>query len=142
MAWWEFALLGASGGATVEILSVYRWVGVWQSARRTSTGRRKRNPPKLRQFVDGPVHAWTFVLRALLGGGAAVLFGVTGQISGAYVAVALGFAAPSVLNQLGKSPQVAALITGTTASTAATANNAGCKSTEVEDRPKGVASDR
>jgi membrane protein required for beta-lactamase induction len=114
VAWWEFALLGASGGATVEILAIYSWIRVWRAARSTPTGRRKRHPPRLREVIDWPPHTWLLAVRALLGASAAALFGATGQICGAYMAVALGFAAPSVLTQLGTIPQVKALFTGST----------------------------
>lgn len=113
MHWWQFALLGAAGGALVEILAIFRWVAAWQSARRTPTGRVRGCPPKLRIYIDVPVHACMMMFRMMLGAGAAILFGVTGQINGAYVAVALGFAAPSMLAQLGSIPQVAAAITDT-----------------------------
>ncbi len=110
MDWWQFSLLGTCGGAIVEVLSVFRWLAVWQDARRTTTGRVKSSPPRARSFVDAPVHAWMLLVRMLLGAGTASLFGATGQISGAYVAVALGFAAPSALAQLGSVPQLASII--------------------------------
>ncbi|WP_027944560.1 hypothetical protein [Amycolatopsis taiwanensis] len=110
--WWQFALLGAGGGALVEILAIFKWLAVWQSARRTSTGKVKGSPPKLRSYLDVPVHAWMAVFRTVLGAGSAVLFGAGGGINGPYVAVALGFAAPSMLAQLGTIPQVAAAIRG------------------------------
>lgn len=112
MHWWQFGFLGAGGGALVEFLAVFRCLAAWQSARKTPTGRVKGSPPRLRAYVDLPVHAWMVVCRAILGAGAAVLFGATGQINGPYVAVALGFAAPSMLAQLGTIPQVAAAIRG------------------------------
>jgi hypothetical protein len=110
--WWQFAMFGACGGALVEVLAVFKWLAVWQSARRTSTGRVRGKPPKLRTYIDVPVHAWLAVFRTVLGAGCAALFGAGGQINGPYVAVALGFAAPSVLAQLGSIPQVAAAIRG------------------------------
>ncbi|MBF6065273.1 hypothetical protein IU500_28730 [Nocardia terpenica] len=112
MQWWEFSLLGACGGAGVEALAVFRWLAVWRDARRTPTGRVKGKPPQVSTYLDLPVHAWMLVVRTLLGAGTAALFGATGQISGAYVAVALGFAAPSVLAQLGSVPQLASVISG------------------------------
>lgn len=113
MHWWQFALLGAGGGALVEILAVFKWFAVWQAARRTPTGRVSGRPPTLRTYIDLPAHAWMAVLRTVLGAGSATLFGASGQINGAYVAVALGFAAPSILAQLGTIPQIAAAIAGT-----------------------------
>ncbi|MEV5720603.1 hypothetical protein AB0L41_42630 [Amycolatopsis mediterranei] len=112
MHWWQFALLGAGGGALVEVLAIFKWLTVGQSARRTLAGRVKSKPPALRMYVDVPAHVWMAVLRAALGAGCAVLFGASGQINGPYVAVAVGFAAPSMLAQLGTIPQVAAAIQG------------------------------
>ncbi|MGH3761826.1 hypothetical protein [Actinophytocola sp.] len=113
MHWWQFALLGAGGGALVEILAVFNCFAAWQSARRTATGRVKDRPPMLRSYLDVPVHACLVVVRMTLGAGCATLFGASGEISGAYVAVALGFAAPSMLAQLGSIPQLADAIAGT-----------------------------
>lgn len=112
MHWWQYSLLGAAGGMLVEVLAIFKWLATWQSARRTVTGRVKGSPPRLRTYIDLPVHGWMAVLRMIFGAGAAVLFGATGQINGPYVAVALGFAAPSMLAQLGTIPQVAAVIRG------------------------------
>jgi hypothetical protein len=112
MHWWQFVLLGAGGGALVEILVIFRWFATWQSARRTPTGRVKSQPPELRKYVDVPVHLWMAVARMTLGAGAAALFGMTDQINGVYGAVALGFAAPSMLAQLGSIPKVAAAVAG------------------------------
>lgn len=107
MAWWQFALLGAGGGALVEALAVFKWITIWQGDRRVSSGTIKGAPPGWRRYVDVPVHAWLLVIRAPLGAATATLFGLTGQISGAYAAVAFGFAAPAVLAQLGSVPQIA-----------------------------------
>jgi hypothetical protein len=110
--WWQFSLLGAAGGAVVELLVVFQGMIQWQTARRTPTGRVRRNPPPLRLFLDVPAHAWVFPLRALLGAGGAALFGASGQITGVVAAVALGYAAPSVLGQLGDIRQAHARLGG------------------------------
>ncbi|MFI5782330.1 hypothetical protein [Nocardia sp. NPDC051570] len=112
MQWWQFALLGAGGGILVEALSIFRCLAIWQADRRTATGRVKGHPPQWKSYVDAPAHLGLLGCRALLGAASAVMFGATGQISGAFVAVALGFAAPSVLAQLGSIPQVAAAVSG------------------------------
>ncbi|MEV6275306.1 hypothetical protein [Nocardia sp. NPDC051832] len=112
MRWWEFALLGGGGGALFEVLAIFNCLAGWQAARRTGTGRVKGRPPKARTFIDVPVHSCMLPIRMGLGATAAAIFGVTGQINGVFVAIALGFAAPSVLAQLGAVPQVATAITG------------------------------
>lgn len=107
MPWWQFALLGAGGGAIVEVLAVFRCVAAWQDARRNRDGTIKRVPPRLRRYVDTPAHAIMLPTRVVLGTAAAVLCGVTGQVTGPYGAVTIGCAAPVLLAQLGSVPQIA-----------------------------------
>lgn len=106
MPWWHFALLGAIGGATVEALEIFRCVTVWQSARKNRDGTLKRALPKLDRYLDIPAHTFMLPARAALGAVAAVVFGTTGQVTGAYGAVAFGCAAPLLLRQLGSIPQI------------------------------------
>jgi hypothetical protein len=112
MPWWQFALLGAGGGAIVEVLAAFRCVAAWQDARRDRNGTIKHVPPKLRRYVDIPAHAIMLPARVALGTAAAVLFGVTGQVTGPYGAVAIGCAAPVLLAQLGSVPQIAKVVNG------------------------------
>jgi hypothetical protein len=110
MAWWQYALLGAAGGVLVEALAVFKWITIWQNNRRTRTGMIRAKPPSWRQYIDVPAAIWLLAIRTPLGAGAATLFGMTGQIRGAYAAMAFGFAAPAILAQLGSVPQIAAAI--------------------------------
>lgn len=103
---------GAVGGALVEVLSVFKSVGLWQSDRRLPSGEAKEKPPALRKYVDPPATAWLLAFRMGLGAGAATLFGMTGQIQGTYAAIGFGFAAPSILAQLGSIPQVKSIVKG------------------------------
>ncbi|MFF4787818.1 hypothetical protein ACFY3E_41700 [Streptomyces griseorubiginosus] len=112
MTWWQFALLGAGGGLLVEVLAVFRWLGAWQVARRTKSGRVRGKPPRLRVYIDPAAHCWLAVCRAALGAATTALFAASGQINGIYVAVTLGFSAPAVLAQLGTVPQIAAAVAG------------------------------
>lgn len=112
MSWWQFSLFGAGGGLSVELLAVFRGCAEWQAARRTASGRRRAKPPPLRQYLDTAAHACLAVLRAAIGASTALFFGISGQISGVYAAVALGVCAPAVLGQLGAAPQVARLVAG------------------------------
>lgn len=107
MPWWQFALLGAVGGAIVEVLAVFRCVVTWQEARRNADSTVKRHPPPLRRYVDLPAHAIMLPARVVLGAVAALLCGVTRQVTGPYGAVAFGCSAPVLLAQLGSIPQVA-----------------------------------
>lgn len=112
MAWWQFAVLGAAGGALVEVLAVFKWITVWQGARRIPAGGLKEELPGWQTYVDVPALAWLLAIRTPLGAGSALLFGATGQIDGAYAALAFGFAAPAILAQLGSVPQIAAAVSG------------------------------
>jgi hypothetical protein len=98
-------LLGAAGGGLVELLEALGDVLLWKQARRTPGGRVKKTPPKARAYLDLPGHAGVLAIRLPLGAIAAWAF--SGQINGPYAALALGFAAPSVLAQLGRFPLVA-----------------------------------
>ena len=50
----------------------------------------------------------------VLGAAVAAAFGLSGQISGGYAALCVGFSAPALLSQLGNVPQVAAAVAGAT----------------------------
>jgi hypothetical protein len=112
MALWRCVLLGAAGGALVEVLAVLGYVLAWQRARRTPGGRVMKSPPRLRAYIDVPAHVWVLVIRVPLGAMTAWLFAATGQISGPYAALAFGFAAPAVLAQLGRLPSVGQAVQG------------------------------
>jgi hypothetical protein len=124
MSWWEFALLGAGGGVIVEVLAVFRWVAAWQDARRGSSGALRRKLPKLREYVDFPAHGIMLPARAGLGAVAAVLFGLTGQVTGPYGALAFGCAAPVLLARVGLIPQVSKAVDAPTNSVKPTAKGA------------------
>jgi hypothetical protein len=106
MPWWQFSLLGAGGGMIVEAVVIFRWVAAWQGARRSVSGTLKGRPPPLRRYVDIPAHAIMLPARAGLGAVAAVLFGLTGQVTGPYGALAFGCAAPVLLSRLGGIPEI------------------------------------
>jgi hypothetical protein len=112
MNMWQFALCGALGGVLVEVLALFGCLVKWQASRRTPSGRVKSRPPRFESFVDLPVHLSMLVLRPGLGAAAATLFASSGQITGPYVAVALGFTAPAILSQLGSVPQIERAVKG------------------------------
>ncbi|MFD5657224.1 hypothetical protein [Streptomyces hirsutus] len=69
--------------------------------------------PQFRDYFDPVADPVAAVLHTVMGAGAAVLFGTTGQISGAYAAVVVGLSAPVLLTQLGRVQSVhAALAAG------------------------------
>lgn len=107
MPWWHFALLGAAGGVIVEVLEIFRWVKAWQDNRRSSDGTVQDKPPELTRYLDIPAHCIMLPARASLGAVAAIVFGLTGQVTGPYGALAFGCVAPVVLARVGLIPQVA-----------------------------------
>lgn len=112
MTWWQYAALGAAGGALVEVLAVFKWITYWQADRRNKDGTLKEKRPSWRKYIDVPLHSVLFVIRVLLGAGTSALFGTNGEIKGAFVAVGCGVAAPAILAQLGAIPQLASLVRG------------------------------
>jgi hypothetical protein len=112
MPWWQFVLLGALGGAVVEILAFFHHIAIWRDKRRNEDGKVSPTPPQLSEYVDILPLVWLLPLGAALGAVAAVLFGTTGQVTGAYGAFAFGCAAPILLAQLGAIPQVSKAVSG------------------------------
>ncbi|WP_149551869.1 hypothetical protein [Streptomyces marokkonensis] len=108
-------LLGAAGGALRGLLDVYNRFLDWQSDRRAHrqslTGQGSESPRFLDYFdpVADPVAA---VVHSAMGAGAAVLFGTTGQVSGAYAAMVVGLSAPVILTQLGRVQSIGDAVNG------------------------------
>ncbi|MFE2586423.1 hypothetical protein [Streptomyces sp. NPDC059378] len=110
-------LLGATGGVLRGLLDAYARFLDWQTDRRThrQTGR-EGEPPRFTEYFDVGVEPLAAVLHSAMGAGAAVLFGTTGQISGAYAAIVVGMSAPGLLTQLSRIQSVHdALTAGQTA---------------------------
>ncbi len=89
MTWWECATWGAFGGLAVELVQFYgalRRGGDWP-------WRQPGEPP------PGPLAA-SILIRLCLGLGLAVAAGQSGQVSGAFGAIAVGVAAPLLVEQM------------------------------------------
>lgn len=112
MQWWQFASFGAFGGVLVEALSLFKWYSIWQNARRTASGTIRNNPPPLKRYVDVKVQIGMLIIRAVLGAASAAIFAMNNQLKGAFVAIALGFCGPALLNRLGEIPQVTSIVAG------------------------------
>jgi hypothetical protein len=97
-------LLGASGGLLVLLIFWHGCLTRWREARRQARQQQEPTAPRLGAFVD----VWPDVLAGLtqvvLGAAAGALFHQ--QIVGVAAAVAVGAAAPSLLQQLGNSRSV------------------------------------
>ncbi|WP_059006520.1 hypothetical protein [Streptomyces specialis] len=88
------------------MVALFNRLGEWQTARRTPTGRVRRNPPGFTSYIDiGPVLAIA-ATRLTLGAAVAMAFGGSGQINGGYAAITVGATAPALLAQLGQIPGV------------------------------------
>ncbi|MBO1420070.1 hypothetical protein [Streptomyces sp. FH025] len=109
-------LLGAAGGSLRVLVDLYNSTMEWREARRAHRQANADEPsagvPVFRDFVD----LWPDLLAAAfhtaLGAGAAAMFGSTGQISGAYAAIAVGISAPAVLAHLGQVQSVREAVAG------------------------------
>lgn len=110
--------LGAAGGSLRGLVDAYNQTMGWQAARRehrknpaTSSG---QEVPRFREFFDPVPDVVAAVFHTVLGSAAAAMFGMSGQISGAYAAIAVGISAPAVLTQLGRVQSVSEAIAGGT----------------------------
>jgi hypothetical protein len=108
-------LLGAAGGALRGLLDVYTRFLDWQTDRRAHRRLppgQEGEPPRFRDYFDPVGDPVAAVVHSAMGAGAAVLFGTTGQISGAYAAIVVGISAPVILTQLGRVQSVNDALTG------------------------------
>lgn len=107
-------LLGAAGGVLRGLLDVYTRFLDWQSDRRAHRRLppgQEGEPPQFQQYFDPVGDPVAAVVHSGMGAGAAVLFGSTGQISGAYAAIVVGISAPVILTQLGRVQSVSDALT-------------------------------
>jgi hypothetical protein len=96
MTWWEFALWGGFGGLSVEAIQFYgaiRKHGKWPW--------KIKGEPKF-----GPLMT-SVVIRTGVSLGLSVAAGETGQVSGAIAAIAVGVAAPLIIEQMAKKVPIA-----------------------------------
>jgi hypothetical protein len=108
-------LLGAAGGTLRGLLDVYNRFLDWQSDRRAHRqlpAGEETEPPRFQEYFDPVADPVAAVLHSAMGAGTAVLFGTTGQISGAYAAIIVGISAPVILTQLGRVQSVSDAVTG------------------------------
>jgi hypothetical protein len=104
---------GATGGLLRGILDLYARFLDWRTDRRTHRqARRQDEPPHFQEYFDRGPESIAAVLHTFLGAGASVLFGTTGQISGAYAAIVVGISAPVLLTGLSRIQSVSDALTG------------------------------
>jgi hypothetical protein len=116
-------LLGAAGGLLRGLLDVYTQFMSWQVDRRVHRQvptEQEGDAPQFGEYYDPVADPIATILHGAMGAGAAVLFGTTGQISGAYAALVVGMSAPMLLTQLSRVQSVSDAITGGAQAAAAT----------------------
>lgn len=89
MEWWTACLWGLAGSAAVEALELYRAIQ-----------RVKGFPWRMPDEIPLAPYAVAVVIRNALGAGLAAAFGSSGQIAGPLGALAVGVAAPKIVEQL------------------------------------------
>jgi len=87
--WWTAALWGLAGAAAVEGLALYRAIQ-----------RVKDFPWRTEGEVPLPAYLASVAIRAGLGAGLAAAFGASQQVAGPLGALAVGIAAPKIVEQL------------------------------------------
>lgn len=110
-------LLGAAGGLLRGALDLYTRFVSWQADRRTHRQSAAETTtqgaaPQFKAYFDPAVDTAAAIVHSVMGAGAAVLFGTTGQISGGYAALVVGVSAPMLLTQLGRIQTVNEAVTG------------------------------
>ncbi|MFE9537276.1 hypothetical protein [Streptomyces sp. NPDC006691] len=96
------------------LIEAYNRFLEWQSDRRVHRalpGGTEAGSPAFQGYFDPVADPVAAIVHAVLGAGAAVLLGTTGQISGAYAAFVVGISAPVILTQLGRIQSVSELVT-------------------------------
>lgn len=100
MDWLLAMTYGAIGGAVVEAVVSSDRVLAWNAARHQALAHTPATPvPTLTAYLDPLSDVAAGVTRIMLGAVAGWLF--HSQVTGAYAAIAVGCAAPTVLRQLG-----------------------------------------
>lgn len=108
-------LLGALGGSLRGVIDLYASTMSWQSARREfrlNPPQDTQDPPVFSAYFDPLADSISAVVHTILGGIAALLLGISGQITGAYAAVVVGISAPALLAQLGNLPPIGEAVAG------------------------------
>lgn len=121
--------LGAGGGSLRGLVDAYSQTIAWQTARREQRKASSeigpdsgldpgpevvpRPLPRFAEYFDPVPDAVAIACHMVLGAACAAMFGLTGQITGAYAAVAVGLSAPALLTQLGQVQSVNDAVAGT-----------------------------
>lgn len=103
-------LLGASGGVLVLLIFWHSCISRWREARRQSRERQEPDAPPLSRFVDPWADVLAGLTQVVLGAAAGAVFHQ--QVIGVAAAIAVGAAAPALLQQLGNSRTIREAVQG------------------------------
>lgn len=136
-------VLGAAGGLLREAVDLYSRLVSWR-AERLSHRRGGGQAPLFSDYFDPAIDLVMPVVHIVMGAGATVLFGTTGQISGAYAALVVGMSAPMLLTQLTRIETVNDALTGDrrpaeTGAESAVPSTAGADGFSAAEVPGGAA---
>ncbi|WP_158812853.1 hypothetical protein [Streptomyces rimosus] len=110
-------LVGAAGGTLRGIIDAYNCLMEWQDARRfqrqhSDDAESGNGRLRFSDYFDPVADPIALVVHAVMGGGAAALFGMTGQINGVYATFAVGASAPALLTQMAQLRFVSEAVAG------------------------------
>lgn len=110
-------LCGAAGGLARGALDLYTRFMSWTADRHAHqlaarSGTAQGQAVRFTAYFDVPVDIAAAAVHAVMGAGAAALFGSTGEISGKYAAIVVGMSAPVLLTQLLRIQTVNEALTG------------------------------
>jgi len=103
-------LLGASGGMLVLLIFWHGCVSRWREARSQSRERQEPEALPLSKFIDPWADVLAGVTQVVLGAAAGAVFHQ--QVIGVAAAIAVGAAAPALLQQLGNSRTISEAVQG------------------------------
>lgn len=92
-------LLGACGGAIVQLIDLAAAAKAWQDARHQARRKRRSPLPSLADYIDLPADSLVFLTRLAMGALAGLVFHA--HVDSIPAAVAVGASAPAVFRQLG-----------------------------------------
>jgi hypothetical protein len=102
--WQQAVLLGACGGAVVELVTFWQNLEAWRAARGRARAKAGKSLPRFTKYVDPAADLAAFLTRLVLG---AITAGILhGQLAGSVAAVMVGASAPALLLQFGRAKAI------------------------------------
>lgn len=115
MNWLQAVLLGACGGAVVELVTFWQNIEAWRVARKSARAMAEKSLPRFNEYVDPSADLAAFLTRLALG---AITGGVLhDQLVGTPAAIMVGASAPALLLQFGRARAISRAVRFDPAST-------------------------